>query len=218
MKGIKCSTAAIAAGVAFAANLAQAGPSEAECEAWLARLQSEDDKTRAQAWHSAGPIGAAGVPRAAALLTSQNRETVLAATRAVQRIARYAGRPGATNDRVAVIEALLKLLDSKQPSAVRLVALSALSEIGGDESVEAIAALLAEPDLREPARMALERLPGQKSLAALRAALVQAPADFKPNLAQSIRHRGIEVPDVPDAKLTPSKPTQVQPAPASIKN
>ena len=208
----------MAAGAVLAANSAEAGPSETECEAWLARLQSDDDKTRAQAWYDAGPIGAAGVTRAAALLTSQNRELTLAARRALQQIARYAGRPGAASDRAAVVEALLKLLDSKQADAVRLVAVSALSEIAGDESVEAIASLLAEPDLREAARMALERLPGPKSLAALRNALGQAPADFKPNLAQSIRRRGIEVPDVPDAKLTPSKPTQVQPAPAPIKN
>ena len=66
--------------------------------------------------------------------------------------------------------------------------------------------------------MALERLPGQKSLAALQKALTQAPADFKPNLAQSIRRRGIEVADVPDGKLTPSKPTQVQPASAPARN
>lgn len=208
----------MAAGAALAANFANAGPSEAECEAWLAGLRSEDDKTRAQAWHGSGPIGAPGVPRAAALLTSQNREIARAASRALQQIARYAGRPGAASDRAAVVEALRLLLDSKQDAAVRLAAVSALSEIAGDESVEAIAALLAEAHLREAARMALERLPGQKSLAALRAALAQAPADFKPNLAQSIRCRGVDVPDVPDGKLVPCKPTHVQPAPTPIKN
>jgi hypothetical protein len=211
-------TAIIAAGAALAANLAEAVPSQAECEAWQAHLQSEDDKTRAQAWYSAGPIGAGGVPLAAALMANPNREVVLAATRALQQIARYAGRPGADSDRAAVVQAFLRLLGSQQPIATRLVAVSLLAEIGGDESVEAIAVLLAEPDLREAARMALERLPGEKSLAALQKALTQAPPDFKPNLAQSLRRRGIEVAEVTDAKLTPSKPTQVQPVTAPTKN
>ncbi len=218
MNRIKCATTVTATGAAVAANPAKAGPSQAECEAWVARLQIEDDKTRAEAWYGAGPMGAAGVPQAAALVTNQNRETSLAASRALQRIALYSGRPGADADRVAVVGAFVKLLDSKQAVRVRLAALSALSEIAGDEVVEAIAALLMEPDLREATRMALERLPGDKSLAALRSALAQAPAEFKPSLAQSIRRRGIEVPGVPDDKLTPSKPTQVQPAPAPTKN
>ena len=218
MNRITNSARVAAAGAALAAELAEAGPSQAECEAWVARLQSEDDKTRANAWYGAGPMGAAGVPQAAALITNPSREIALAASRALQQIAHYAGRPGADAERVAAVGAFVKLLDSKQATRVRLVAVSALSEIAGQEAGEAIAALLVEPDLREAARMALERLPGEKSLAALRSALAQAPADFKPNLAQSIRRRGVEVPDVPDGKLTPSKPTQVQPASAPTKN
>jgi hypothetical protein len=218
MNRIKCSTTVAVAGAALAADLAEAGPTQAECDAWLARLQSEDDKTRAEAWYGAGPMGAAVVPQAAALVSNPNREISLAASRALQRIALYSGKPGADADRVAVVGAFVKLLDGKQTVRVRLVAVSALSEIAGDEAVDAIAALLVEPDLREPARMALERVPGEKSLAALRNALAQAPADFKPNLAQSIRRRGIEVPELPDGKLTPSKPTQVQTAPAPTKN
>jgi hypothetical protein len=211
-------TAIIAAGATLAANLAEAVSSEAELEAWQARLQSEDDRTRAQAWYNAGPIGAGGVPHAASLMANPNREIALAAKRALQQIAHYAARPGADSERTAVVQAFLKRLDSKQLTATRLVAVSVLSEIGGDESVDAIAVLLAEPDLREAARMALEQLPGQKSLAALQKALTEAPDDFKPNLAQSLRRRGVEVANVPDGKLTPSKPTQVQPASAPSKN
>jgi hypothetical protein len=58
----------------------------------------------------------------------------------------------------------------------------------------------------------LQRIPGDKSLAALKAGLAAAPDDFKPNIAQSLRQRGEEVPGIPCAKLVPSRKTNVKPA------
>ena len=59
-----------------------------------------------------------------------------------------------------------------------------LSEIGDDQAVAPMAELLKHDELREDARMALERIPGEASLLALEGALKSAPADFKTNLAQ----------------------------------
>ena len=87
-----------------------------------------------------------------------------------------------------------------------------LSEIGGDESVEPIARLLSDKDLREDARCSLERLPGDKAVAALKTALATAPADFKPNIAQSLRARGVTVPGLPCRKLVPTRKTGVKAA------
>jgi len=84
-----------------------------------------------------------------------------------------------------------------------------LSEIGSDESVKPLAALLQKPQLREDARMALERIDVEAALAALQAALTTAPEDFRPNLAQSLRRRGVNVPGVPSARLVPTKQTSV---------
>lgn len=86
-----------------------------------------------------------------------------------------------------------------------------ISEIGGDESVSAVSSLLSHSDLREDARMTLERIPGAESLNALKSALKSAPQDFKPNLAQSLRARGEEVKGIPCKKLVPTKQTNVKP-------
>jgi hypothetical protein len=87
-----------------------------------------------------------------------------------------------------------------------------LSEIGGDESVEAIAGLLTNAQLREDARCALERIPGERSLDALKQAFDAAPKDFKTNLALSLRARGEKVDGVPCRKLTPVYGTTIDTA------
>ena len=94
---------------------------------------------------------------------------------------------------------------------VRREILWMLSEIGGDESIDPVAKLLANPESREDARMALERIPGDKSLAAIQAGLLTAPEEFKPNLAQSLEARGVSVPSIACRKRVPTKPTQVKP-------
>ena len=106
-------------------------------------------------------------------------------------------------------ELLLELLAHDQPGALRREVLWMLSEIAGDESVDSVAALLKNKELREDARMALDRIPGAKSLAALQAALEETDDDFKHNIAQSLRNRGFEVEGVPCHKLVPTKKTKV---------
>ena len=59
--------------------------------------------------------------------------------------------------------------------------------------------------LREDARMALERIPIQRAVQALKAGFEIAPEDFKPNLAQSLRKRGVKVEGYPCVKLVPTK-------------
>ena len=98
-----------------------------------------------------------------------------------------------------------------QPVAVRREMLWMLSECAGDEAVEAAAGLLGNQELREYARMTLERIPGDQSLAALRNAMKTVPVGFKPNIAQSLRKRGVEVPGLPCQKLVPIKQTKVKP-------
>ena len=94
------------------------------------------------------------------------------------------------------------------PALVRREVLRMLSEIGGDESVDSIAALLGDRELHEDARAALERIPGGKSLAALQDGLRTAPEAFKPAIAQSLRVRGVNVSGYPSQKLVPTRPSQ----------
>ena len=86
-----------------------------------------------------------------------------------------------------------------------------LSEIADDEAVGPVAAMLLDQTLREDARATLQRIPGDKSLAALKAALANAPEDYKPAIAVSLRARGEKVAGYPSQKLAPTKSTAVKP-------
>jgi hypothetical protein len=104
--------------------------------------------------------------------------------------AHQAARPGAEKERQAVTSELLKLAaDKAQPAPIRGEALFLLGFTAGNRDVPAIAPLLNDPDTRDEARMALERIPGSASLNALKSALRTAPADFRPALEQSVRNR-----------------------------
>ena len=121
-------------------------------------------------------------------------EVTRAAKRALSKIVRHAGRPGSGEERAAAVAELLRLLDVKQPLTIRREAISMLSEIADDQVVGPLAALLNDPNLREDARLALERIPSGQSLDALQAGLAAVPNDFKINIAQSLRARGVDVP------------------------
>ena len=121
-------------------------------------------------------------------MSGDDRAAALTSKRELWSTVRRAGRPDAANDKSAIVAQLIALLAKDSPLNARRELLWMLSEIGGDESVAPIAALLADIDLREDARMALQRIPGGKSLAALQRGLVAAPEDFQRNIAQSSKH------------------------------
>jgi hypothetical protein len=176
---------------------------------FLARMKSKDDAVRGPAWQGAAPLGAPALEPLAGLAGDADSEIARAARRAMWKIIRYAGRPGAAAERAAVETALLALLKSGS-APVRREVVWMLSEVGTDTAVGPLAGLLSDPDLRDDARAALERIPGPACLAALRSALVAAPADFQPALADSLRARGEKVASPPSRKLVPAKQTTVK--------
>ena len=178
----------------------------------ILRIQDKDDKVRAAAVLKAEEVGAVAVQQLAGLMVSNEMEVARAAKNALWQIVRHAGRPDADIERKSVVNELLPLCGVRQSASVRREVLWMLSEIAGDEAVDVMSPLLADADLREDARMALQRLPGDKSLDALRVALVAVPEDFKPNIAVSLRLRGIDVSGYPSAKLVPTKATKVTPS------
>jgi len=177
----------------------------------IAGIRDDDDKVRAEAWLGAGKFGAAAVKPLAKVMTDKDFEIARAAKRGLWKIVRYAGRPGAGNEKRAVVGELVELLGDEQPVPVRREVLWMLSEIGDRKSIKPIAALLSNKDLREDARMVLQRIPTKNALAALRAGFKAAPEDFKLNIAQSLRQRGVEVSGYPCVKLVPTKKTDVKP-------
>ncbi|MHC4618966.1 MAG: HEAT repeat domain-containing protein [Planctomycetota bacterium] len=176
----------------------------------ITRIKQASDKVRTEAWQSACEIGAAAVRPLAGLMADKELEVGRAAKRGLWKIVRRAGRPGADAEKNAVVEELIWVLRNEQSIVVRREVLWMLSEIGGNESVSPIAAVLSNKVLREDARMALERIPGKKSAAVLEAALKAAPEDFKPNVAQSLRARGVKVRGLRCVKLVPRKKTNVE--------
>jgi hypothetical protein len=175
----------------------------------VARIKSPDDAVRGPAWQSAGPYGAPAVGPLAEVMTDPHFEIARSARRAIERIVRHAGRPGADAERRAVAAELVKLLGHASPN-VRKHALWMLSEIGEAPAVEPMAALLADPEVREDARCALERIPGAAATAALKKAMATAPEAFKYALAHSLRVRGEKVEGYPSQKRVPTKPTRVK--------
>jgi HEAT repeat protein len=204
----KLSLTAVATGVV--AGTANAAESRA-VNKLIARIKDKNDSVRTGAWLGAGKVGAPAVKPLAEVMTIKELELARAAKRGLWKIVRYVGRPGARNEKRAVVAELNGLLGDDQPVTVRREVLWMLSEIGRSRSVGPIAALLSNEELREDARMVLQRIPGRRSLDALKAGLKAAPKDFKMNIAQSLRQRGVRIRGLPCEKLVPTKKTNVKP-------
>ncbi len=146
----------------------------------------------------------------AAMIPQADPETSRAGKRQLWELVHRVGNPETASEAQAVTGALLGLLASDPPACVKREVLWSLSELGGDNVVAAVAAQLQDAEVRGDACMVLERLPGDKSLAALKAAQQVVPADFVMTVVQSLRARGMVVDDHPCEKLTPRKETQVK--------
>ena len=180
--------------------MAQEAASMSMARLLVERVQGTDAAARMAAAHAAGPEGAEAVAPLGALLAAKDPGVAKSAGEALRRITHYAARPGAGKEARAVSKALLKIAeggsDTRGVSAAsagllgqRRTAIQLLSYVGGDEAVPGLAKLLKDPQLREDARMTLERIPGRASTRALERALRDAPADFRPSLEQGLSHR-----------------------------
>ena len=205
-KKVSFASAAVAASV----GTAEAAKSN-RVQKLISKIRDNSAEVRTEAWQSAGEVGAPAVEALAKVMTDEDLEVARAAKRALWKIVRVAGRPGAGNERRAVVGKLVELLGDEQPVPVRREVLWMLSETGTRRSIKPIAALLSNRELREDARMVLQRIPSKGAVAALKAGLKAAPEDFKLNIAQSLRQRGVKVSGLPCVKLVPTKMTNVKP-------
>jgi hypothetical protein len=178
-------------------------------EKLITAIKSDDAETRTRAWLSAGQLGAKPLKALAETVASGPLEVSRAAERAMWKIVRTVGAPDASG-KEGVCAELVDLLDDTQPVSVRREVLWMLSEIGGDAEVPAIADLLGHEGLCEDSRMVLERIPGEVSLAALKTEFARADEQFKPNLAESLRRRGVEVEGYPCQKRIPTRETKIK--------
>jgi len=201
-------SAALVAGAASVATTSSHAAEANSVAELVTRIKSTDDKVRGPAWQGAGPAGAPAVKPLAAVMTDADFEISRSAKRALYRIVRHAGRPGAKREAKAVQTELIPLLKT-EAVLVRREVLWMLSEIGDDDAITSMAALLTDKEAREDARCALMRLPGRKATAALKSAFDSAPDEFKYALAESLRKRGEKVKGYPSQKLVPARQTTV---------
>ncbi|UCC99963.1 MAG: HEAT repeat domain-containing protein [Phycisphaerales bacterium] len=202
------SLAAGAAGL-FAAPAGTARPETVD--ELIARIRDASDKVRTEAWLNAGKAGAPAVKPLAKVMTDNDLEVARAAKRALWKLVRDAGRPRAGRQTRAVEAELIGLLGDDQAVLVRREALWMLSEIGGRNSIKPVAQLMKNAELREDARMSLERIPTKRAITALKARFKAAPEDFKAHIAQSLRKRGEQVAGYPCRKLAPTRKTDLKP-------
>jgi hypothetical protein len=168
-------------------------------------LRSSDAEARTNAWLAAGKVGTPAIPALVELMVQGEMESARAARSALRKIVRTVGTPGTQRrEKQKTVDSLIALLADDQPEAVRREAIWLVSELADDSASETLQGLLGNQELREDARCALERIPGRKSLAALEKALKTVPDDFKMNIVQSLRARGVEVPGYPCRKLVPA--------------
>lgn len=174
----------------------------------IAAIKTPDDKVRGPAWQGADRFGAEAVKPLVIVMADPEFETARCARRALWKVTRAAGRPGNANENSAVERELVSLLPGVAGDVGREL-LWMISEIGGDDSVAPVAALLGSEELRDDARCVLTRLPGDKAVTALQRAMSTAPEDFKFALAESLRARGVKVAGYASKKRAPTKQTTV---------
>jgi hypothetical protein len=181
----------------------------------ISKIKDKSDKVRAEGWLSAAKVGAAAIKPLAAVTTSgdSDLEVARAAKRALWQIVHDFGRIDAEDQRKAILDEFQALLTDDWPDAFRRDVLWMLSEIGDDSSVLPITAVLKSRELLDDARCALQRIPGQASLDALKDALENVPKGYKNNIAHALRMRGVELSleKYPQENLIPTKQADVKP-------
>jgi HEAT repeat protein len=158
----------------------------------LKDVQSQDMNDWYKATQEAGALGHTAVKPLAELMKLDDRTKGRAAMLSLQAVVNTAAAPGNEAEKKLVAAELVKVASATSyPRMVRSDALYFLGLIGGPEDVPGISKLLADRMIREDARMALERIPGDESLQALRKAESSGATDFRKNIAQSVHNRGL---------------------------
>ena len=101
---------ASAGGAAVAIGAGAAGAASRKGVADLiGKIKDSSAEVRTKAWLGAGAVGAAGVGPLAKVMTDDNLEVARAAKRALWKIVRHTGRPGADKEKNAVAGKLMRI-------------------------------------------------------------------------------------------------------------
>lgn len=156
---------------------------------FMSQIRHGDALARASAIAEAHLVGTPAIIPLGETLGDENPAAAKAANYALEAVVAHAGRPGAREEADAATRSLLTLTERKYPWRVRSAAIHLLGLIGGRAAVPTLERLLADSEVRDEARMALERLPDRSAEAALRRAMAAAPEEFRAAIQQSLRHK-----------------------------
>lgn len=189
---------------AAAAATAVASAAEAE-DKFLEGLRSEDEDANYEAWSSAGDMDPSVIPAVSKLLAAKQMNVRKAAEESLKNIVHSVGKtidprslgantgrpddPGRMDRRQQVVMHLRSVVDGNGQQIEKVTALRHLSLIATADDVDAVAAHIDDPKLREEAAFCLERIPGKTAEEALLAALPMAGDDFKPRILAALGHR-----------------------------
>lgn len=144
----------------------------------IQNLKSSDANTRRQAIENMAQSGAEAIPAVlSAIETAQTQDdagTAMAARNALERAVYHCTRPGASAEKNAAEKALLTRLQKPAPESLQRFLLRLITVVGTSQSVPTLQKLLGDTNLREPARMALQQIPGNEATVALERAFSQA--------------------------------------------
>ena len=152
--------------------------------------QAEAPKRSAQQLDAAY---AAAIGKLAAGLAVDDPAQMSGPDRQLEELCHRASAPGREEHRAAAVKALVAALKAKSTPLGHTRIIRHLERIGRADAVPALAALLSNQDLREPARRALARNPASEATAALMAALPKADKPFRIGLIDALGLRRAKV-------------------------
>ncbi len=156
-------------------------------------IRSGDADARWDAAESAAEIaGADAIRDLAALMEDADPGKAKAARVAMDRIALACTAPGKEKEQREVSAALAAVAAGEGSVGTRRHAIRLLGMAGRAEACETLAELIGHRELREDARMALQRIPGEAAARALEKAARNAPPGYESALQRSLRDRSIE--------------------------
>ena len=160
----------------------------------IGKIKDGDMEAKLAAVAESPKAGPAALVPLSEVLSGSDPIATRAAQESIRRIAYEAGR--SKDESKAAAQHLASLISKDRPRNVRVEALRMLGIVGGGESVKAIAAQLSDPDIRDDARMALERIPDRAAEKALADSLRTVAADYRPAIEQSLRHKRLRLREI----------------------
>lgn len=163
---------------------------------FLTQIKYGDTASRLAAVKYAALVGTDLILPLGKVYAGSDQPAGRAAYEAIKRVTYNAGRPGAPAEAKSASENLLKLTSTEYPRQVRADAIELLGIVAGEADTKQLADLMADKDVGEDARLALERIPGKAAEDALKVAARGANSERRAAIDLSLRHRKMKRADL----------------------